>query len=681
MASQAGTYSVLQDFGYGSDETDRADLDPFWVVSVVRLGMPLSFSRQKMASITKDLTSGAMLRADKPLVITDDITQISIGGSKKSSKKSCSFSIKQTKVNYLVEMLPGDWVFVWLMNGREDFERIIQCIDQNKPCNDFKSGLKFVGRLDSVRKSIDVDPNGGAKTSGYSVSCVGFEELETCFFYDNALASRDALEKDLGQWLVRLGLDVTALFRDDATHGVKQNNINVLIPTLLDLIVGKGPSKKAVIQVEGPTTADNPLSATPTINEAPFSYMVPAAAASILGKKAGDTNKAVLGYSDILELMTGVQQYTAKSNDYKAFIPDLSVSNQNRRVCTQAMLGTFLPFFPEFTNKPLWQVFQQFLNPTLNEMYTCMRVTPEGNIMPTMILRQIPFTTEAFPKQESDAADDAQKDWLTSAFGAPPRDPPVAATRFLSLPRWEIDPILIHHLDVGRSNATRTNFVHIFGANAYQVNNAPIQYQMVVNPPIRDDIDIMRSGMRPYMATVNCWVGDQVGKTAGSWMRLVADWTIGSHLTLNGSVTVVGIQAPICEGDNVTLGDDCVYHIESVAHHASISPGSGAKVWTTTLTLTNGMRDATDDVTDNENSASLTGATPIYPGFKMSDNKTFDPGLTLEERPTTGGVSHRTPRFLATEDPVDDTSTSQLAPSAQTDQAPVTKRPLHKKRK
>jgi hypothetical protein len=60
------------------------------------------------------------------------------------------------------------------------------------------------------------------------------------------------------------------------------------------------------------------------------------------------------------------------------------------------LLGTFLPVMPELTNKPLWSVLQQFLNPTVNEMYTCLRVNKDNRVVPTLVVRQIPFTTEAF---------------------------------------------------------------------------------------------------------------------------------------------------------------------------------------------------------------------------------------------------------------------------------------------
>jgi hypothetical protein len=97
---------------------------------------------------------------------------------------------------------------------------------------------------------------------------------------------------------------------------------------------------------------------------------------------------------------------------------------------------------------------------------------------------------------------------------------------------------------------------------------------------------------------------------------------IGSQYTLNGTIQSIGIYAPICEGDN-TEWDNVVYHIESVTHNVAISE-AGARVFTTTLSLCNGLR--SDGVSDTS------GDFPIYPGFKAEDNTAYDPGLSLDDQ-------------------------------------------------
>lgn len=602
----AGVYSVLQDFGDGADPTDLSS-DPYWVVAVMRLGLPLSFSRAQMASVTKDLTQGALLRAEAPLVITDDCVQGQISGQKGGHTKSMNLSLKQTDVNYLVELQPGDWTMCWLVNNRAARDSLLSRIARGEACNKFDDGLKFVGRIHNIRKLGDTDPGSGTKTAAYSVQAVGFSELDTQFFYDNSLASKDVLARDYGQWLTRIGIEVEALF-GQIDQDVQKDNINRIIPTLLDLIVGRGPSKQSSIIVDAATAGQTVQADPSNLKEAPYSYVIPVMVAKLLGKTASDASKpaSVLGYSDILELVQGVQNYSNRSGS-QVFTPDLSSdSTPQRRITPTPMSGTFLPFFPEFTNKPLWSVFQQYLNPTINEMYTALRVNSDGNVVPTIVLRQIPFTTNAFQ----------------------PSDSTIRFTRFLSLPRWQLPPVMVQRYDIGRSDATRINFVHVYGSSSYQTNAVAIQEQMVNSPPVKDDVDIIRSGLRPYMTTVECWVDDTVGKVQGDWMKLIADWTMGSHLTLNGSIESFGVQSPICEGDNLEF-DGVVFHIEGVSHSFGISTESGDKHWRTSLSVTNGMRADTDDNTDF----------PIYPGFDAADNTAFDPGLSLDQVGTTGGDS------------------------------------------
>lgn len=575
-------------------------MDPYWILAVVRLGNPLSFSRETFSSVTKDF--GDLVRAQKPLVITDEVVSISVSGSKRSHIKTLNATLKQGDVNFLTELQGSDWIFAWIVNNKTKYLDLLNRLDKGEACNRFDDGLKFIGRIHNVRAQLSVQR--GTKTLQYSLQGIGFSELDTSFFFDASLAAKEVLANDLGAWLTRLGINFADVFKDSAVSGVKQNNVNLIIPTLLDLIVGKGPPKDRNILVKGRDGKE--LSATPSLqNEAPFAYLVPLQVGKILGQTVGSKAPQVFSYADIVELVQGIQHYSNQEG-WKTFIPDLkeSQSKPRRQVTPVEMLGTFLPAMPEFTNIPLWHLFQRYLNPTINEILTGLRPEPkEGRLFPTIVMRQIPFTTEAFNPGED-----------------------LKVTKFLNLPRWKVPALMINSFDIGRSDATRINFVHIYGQSALlAAGNNPIPNQIVENPPVRDDLDISKVGLRPYQTTIECWVNDQIGQVPSKFIKLASDWLVGSHLTLNGTVNCLGIQSPIVEGDNLEL-DSVVYHIESCSHQAGMS-GDG-KYWTTTLTLTNGMRADTKG-----------GKFPIYPGFKADDNTSLHPGLTMEHRKTTGGPS------------------------------------------
>ncbi len=628
----APSYNLLSDFGVA--KADYLSVNAHWAIAVIRLGYPLSFDRSTMSANTSDLTQGALLRADKPLIITGDCTNINITGSKSSHTKSMNATLKQTETNYLVELMPGDWVMAWMTSNADDFETLLKKIERNNPdnpCNTWSDGFKFIGRIHNVRKNVTVNPGTGLKTATYSLQCTGFEELDTQFFYDAGLASKDTVEKDIGSWLARIGRDVSNLYASDARTGIQLNNVDVLIPTMIDIIVGKGVSTNTSPTIAAGANGQDTVTAAPT-KDAPLAYIIPTMVGRLLGKTQEDASKkTVLAYCDILELLQGVQTYPGEDT----FTPQLNKakSTPQRRVTTTPMLGTFLPSPPEFTNRPLWGVLQQFLNPAINEMYTALRVNPEGRVVPTIVLRQIPFTTDAFDPDSQYVKDRVQQGTGTGKTSLP--DGKLPFTRFLSLPRWQMPGVMVHSCDIGRSNATRINFVHVYGQALYSKANISIGAQIVNNPPIMDSLDIQRSGLHSYMTTINCAVQDEVDEVPGLWMSLVADWMIGSQYTLNGHIESVLIQSPIVEGDNLEW-DGVVYHIESVSHTGNVD-ASGMKTARTSLTLTNGMRsDNGDDSTVIRNDD---GEFPSYPGFKKTDNTATDPKTQGDGGRTTGDDS------------------------------------------
>ena len=648
-------YNILADYGKATDDK-YVTTSPYWVIAVIRVGLPLTFSRAKKASVSTDVSAGSKLRADRPLIITGDCVSLSVSNSLNSQTKTLNARLIQTDVNYLVEILPGDWVFSWMMNNRGAFDSLITRLEalggtdssKFKPCNGFYDGLKFVGRVHSIRKTLNVDRNSGTKSSAYSLQCVSFEELNTKFYYDWELAEDVAdSQTGLGAWLCKIGLTLNDLFKTDAETGVPEGNINMISMRMLNLIVGKGPPKHVSPSIA--TSTGDKISATSTTDtEAPYAYIIPEMVGLILGKEASEPSKigAIMAYADILELLQGVQQYSGTEQNPTSFTPDLddSKSTSQRKITTVPLLGTFLPTTQEYTNQPLWSLFKRFSNPTINEMYTCLRVNNEGRVVPTIVFRQIPNTTAAFntsyevkstkmtevtlPEGAYGPIQNISKDVSTTKS--------IAVTRFLDVPRWVIPASLIDgQVDIGRSNGTRTNFIHVYGSSAQEGSDGmPVNFQMLNNPPIRDDLDIQRNGLCPHMSTVECYVSNHMGSTPGVWMSLIADWLMGSQFTLNGTITTVGIQSPIVEGDNLEF-DGVVYRIESVSHNAGID-SAGNKSFSTTMTLTNGMRanGTSDIITDTSGNIY-----PIYPGFDKQDNTLYDPGLTLDGHRTSGGNS------------------------------------------
>lgn len=628
----AGKYNLIKEY---SDNTDTTDVSssPHWVIAVVRLAKPLSYSRQKKKSVTLDVTEGAKTRG-KTLVISGDCISMNIQRAKESHVKALTAQLIQSDTNYLVEILPGDWMLAWIVHGKDKQEDLIRRIRRGDACNAFDDGLKFVGRVESIRKRASRDRNSGVKHARYNLRGYGFREFDTQIFYDHFLGENSVEAQDLGRWLAKVGLDIKDVFATENDH--QKDNVHLVIPAFLSIFLGKGVSSSLntvqdAEQLRQVTGGGIFTDDEGKIQEAPFSYLVPKEVGDLLGKKSQTPSKngGILSYADCYELLFGVQAYEGGSPDeFNVFLPkidsDSDLTKGNQKFTGTPLMGAYLPLMPDFDNRPLWSLLQQYLNPVINEMYTCLRVNNEGNVVPTMVLRQIPFTTNVLAEKlssnstaQSLAGEDAQV-VSSSGFGSG-----IAVTKFMDLPRWVMPSVLVNDIDIGRSDAARCNFVHVYGQDGDNATNVLITDQLVNNPPVRDDFDIQRSGLHTFMSTIACRVVNEVGTTPSVWMEIIADHRIGAQYTLNGTLSCGGIQAPICEGDNLEF-DGCVYHIESVDDQVSCEPNGGNRTWMTTLTVTNGLRAADSNSDTNADF-------PIYPGFKDDDNTGNDPAANADQ--------------------------------------------------
>ncbi len=601
----ATTYDLMEDYGSKAG-SGYISFDPHWIICVVRQGAAESFDRRTLTSVDNSPAVAVEPRrgAEKRLVIVDDCTSLTLHRLKKQHTKSLSAVLRGGR-DYMSEVYPGDWVFLWMTATRSDHERVLKLVEGDGRANNQDDGLKFVGRVDQMRKRVSTDGD-GRKHLEYNLDAVGFSEFDSRFFYDLNVATNDVIKQNLGSFLTRIGANVDAWLGAVESKD-RRGNINYIIPHLIDLILGKG-----VATDDGSVRRDlNPGADSGIVSGrgsgadegAPNAYVIPSEVAKLLGNPL---TGQFASYRDILELLQGVQSYENKNktSDPRDFLPSSA----------KPLLGTFYPTTIDLLNKPIWSVLTQYLNRSVNEMYTCLRVAGDGLILPHIVLRQIPFTTDAFRVDVLAPATEKVNSISLKEF-------PV--TRFSSLPRWLIDGAMVWSYDVGRSDAMRTNLVHVYGVASSARLNWSIGRQMGLDPPLVDPLDVMRSGIRSYMDTVDCAVESQDDRDQAKWIKLVADRLMGAHMTLNGTVETVGVAAPVAEGDNVQLAG-VVYHIEGLIDSANIEADSGRKHWRTTFQLSNGMAD-----TAREEAAS---EFPVYPLTDPNDvdpTGDFDPIVSL----------------------------------------------------
>jgi hypothetical protein len=591
------SYDLIQDFGVADPTSgELITVDPHWVLAVVRFKFPLTFSRDDQSSFSTLFEDAVQMRGE-PLIISDSCVQLTCSTNKSSHLTEMTAALlPHDRFNWMSEILPGDWVFAWMVNDKASADRVTKALKQGQPANGYNDGFKFMGRVNSVRKSLTQSPD-GFRSVHYNINGTGFGEFDATLFYDPRLAER---QQAIGKYFARLGTNLNKLI---AQNGQGVGVLNAIL-FFLDVLLGQG-----VPQSLGRLNDDSRLRSTAGL-DAPFAYIIPAAVGSIIGKTDKTKPGGLLSAADTLEVLYGLQHYDdiEISDDQRALIseegadasavqagqlfnPKGARNGGNRRWTGNDLLGIFNPQEPQFTDKSVWTVLNQYLNPSVNEMYTCLRVNPFGSVVPTLVVRQLPFSTERAPKD-------------------------IEVTRFLELPRWKIHSHLVRSADVGRSDSLRLNFIHVYG-DVGAIKNNRFTEQVVQWPPYRDDLDIARSGLHPYSITIPCAIADIRNGSPQKWMSLLSDFLIGQQLTLTGVLDLVGIQAPICPGDNLEW-DGVVFHIESVSHTCSISQ-DGRKTFSTNISVSHGLA-----------AQPTAGDLGIYAGLSSTSLRDLEPGLTVE---------------------------------------------------
>lgn len=629
---------------YSPDQVSK--ISPGWCIAVWRLDFPISFDRSTFKSVdSANDADGAQLRGKNPLILVSDVVQASITASKAQHIHQCQASISNNpKNNYASLILPGDWFGIWMVRHEDQLAKVVDALKKGDPANFWGSGLKGIGRVESMGKDIERQGDGSI-VSDYTFTGSCFTELDTQIYYEMGLAQ--AADKDIPTWMAKIGLSIDELFtKDQRRNGTLDDNIHKLIPALFDIMLSKGaasyvnnsPGTNLQVSTGGAT---NTLSSNPdSPKAAPYAFVVPGAIASTLNRQP---KEKVAAYSDLMTLLVGRQEFDNDNDQSPArrFYPKLNTtagrsednsSDDNDltfRYTGNQMLGAFLPLNVGFVNTPMWQICQQFLNPVCNEMFTAFKADPEGNIVPTVQVRQIPFTTSKFPGL----------------------DAPYGVTRFLDLPRWVIPPHALRKARIVRSNATRTNFVRVYGQSDLHAG-VPVPVQAVKNGTISDPIDIQRSGLHPYSTMIGCETVSQANGQPSLWMKLVADRMMGSHLTYSGTIIADGIEEPICPGDNIQFLDT-VLHIESVTH--SVGMEGGNKVFITTLAVSNGLSSQEKDNPGTPNSFRKSNDHVLYSGLSEDDFRDYDGGVksltsmeTTLENPDDDGRGEYTQQSKAT---------------------------------
>jgi hypothetical protein len=484
-----------------------------------------------------------------PLVVENDCVQVSVADSKSVLTPSMTATLVVTDVNYETELAPGDFVFVNMLNWETDARRVANQARNQQPINGIHDGFKGFFKVQSVRKSLEVDPSSGIKRLFIKITGFAFTEFNNSIYFNPALIN-NTTDQNLQLYLTNIKNNWDQLQTEKGL-----SDIQGIVQFLISSFVGSGfPNNDRKANAISPITPNT-------------HFLMPNGVGNLLG-----INYLVEAAEDVYNYIFGIQEYAAQAQTLAQGMNCLGVlptaeSNSRFVILPNHVEGTSFTK-PEYWNQvKAWSILNQFTNAPLNELYTCFRVSPDNSVMPTMVFRQIPFTNDDFQ----------------TATG-------VNVTRFMNLPRWNISPALALNFDLGRDEALRLNFMQYYGIPVNSPNSSmAISIETSKRNYVYDVEDVIRNGLRPAVITSDFdYLLKDGSYKAPNWAKIMGDALIGGHLKMSGTINFVGIPEPIAVGDNLQF-DGVVYHIEQTTHNAAINPKDGKKMFRTAVVLSNGL--------------------------------------------------------------------------------------------
>lgn len=536
--SRAFTKYINPEGSGESEDFAVHQVSPAWVLTFVRW--------QNRDTFRNNTTSPTEVR--DPEVVENDCLQVTVNVSKGSLTPSMNATLVMTDKNYVADVVPGDFVIVNMLNWEDEARRVADNARARQPINGPNDGFKGIFKVQGSRRIVTVDPNTGTKIVLFKINGFAFTEYNNTIYFNPYLIDPNQDPKNQLLFASFIGRDWANLVNSKGL-----TNVQDVIATLIQSFIGAGITDQGRFEKNGTLKSPN------------VHFFLPELVGKLLGVTGAKAAK------DIYNHIFGIQKYLAGPNQSLAQGMNPNGGNMqqkfNRIYYTGTPCGgdTFLK--PEYWNQvKTWSILNQYTNAPLNELFTCFRISPTGSVMPTVVFRQIPFTNEDF-KQTS-----------------------LTTTRFMTIPRWNIDTALIFDQDIGRDESARINFVQYFGKSTVGAEGADIAQEIARGNYSYDIDDVQRSGLRPYVVTTQFDEPTTTNKEYRSpnWAKIVGDALMGGHLKMNGRITTAGIVDPIAVGDNLEL-DGVVYHIEQVSHTASVSVQDGRKMFRTALELSSGL--------------------------------------------------------------------------------------------
>ena len=459
-------------------------------------GYSLTFIRWSNRD-TFNYTSIDNFEVRQPLVVINDAIQVSVSNSKNGVTPSMNAILLGGDLNYTTAIHPGDFVFVNMVN----FEEKVTKIDANTgkdvngnsirnralgtlPINNYSDGFKGMFKVQTVRKRIITDPATGVKRLVYSIQAFGFTEFNNVIYYDPQVFNQFT-----GNF--KLFTQQFDKFWSRVVKTKKTQSIQSIMQMLINVLIGQG-TRKLNSQLPPPPNRF---------------FKVPTTVGKLMGVKA---QYAAEIYNYVFGIWSDSKVGRQVRVDPKdGFNPSIEKDTENPAgffKTPNEIQGHKIIEAEYWNGVRVWDILKKYQNSVINEMYSTYRVNKNGRVMPTLIVRQKPFSSLHFNGESK-------------------------KTNFMNIPRWRISSNLIYDIDLGKEDAARINFVQIKTRSIAVNQSRDLAKQTGLGNFEADTGDIARNGLRPYLATANFDYPENTKQTKGrEWAQLVSDWLINGHL-------------------------------------------------------------------------------------------------------------------------------------------------------
>jgi hypothetical protein len=501
------------------------------------------------------------------LIIDKDILMVQTQSSKSDYQTSASVVLASGRYNYQSKLNPGDHIFIWMGDDLTNLIALKENLKNGDSCNDKESGLKFYGRVTSVRTNYSTQST-GVKTTRYNLSLSGFSEFGATIYYNPLLYDPSFDGKSQVFAADNFIAGVSAKWRSliFPLSGAKTDDYlssQSFVDFFIDVFLGEGPKRKKAGSVKKTSST---------------AFLIPKRVAEVFG-----ADSSAVYFSDVFYRLLGIQ-----NTDGSQYYPIVDQDPQRSTVfkSKNKVVGNMLTP-PDSFDSTIWSLIDNYKNGTLNECYNTLKLNVDDTISPHFILRQIPFNTD---KYIADTFSIKGKNGLKE-------QQQISHTKFSTLPIWNISPTWpVYSFNIGNSDASRFNFFSVFAhytATDTADPNLPKlweQYQSIAEGNLEDyERDIERSGPRNMITTAYTnFINFNNKFGPATWTRMISDWYKNGHLKLNGSINCAGISLPICVGDNLQVANKLL-HIEAVSHSYTQDENGGSRSFSSSISLSRGI--------------------------------------------------------------------------------------------